>query len=208
MLDSIAPPRLPAEYRGLARIFRAEVKSTDSKFNAVLSAIMKPLQGRLKRHPKLRIEQIAGAERVYRAMVPQAFRIGEIEVNRDRAAFSISEVRLTATWLRIAAWEDEDSEPGLAIARFRLELANGKLRSRCMPSALVSLHSLGRWFERSGIRDHAALTHDLAVLAEVGDDADDRVATPDSDGAWVGAVINIRGEGEAVRARSVRTWHP
>jgi hypothetical protein len=73
------------------------------------------------------------------------------------------------------------------------------------PIGIVSAHAVGRWFERTGLRDHAMLLRDLAVLVDAGDDGD-RVATPE-DGSWLGGVEPMRGsDGSIARARSIRTW--
>jgi hypothetical protein len=59
----LAAPRVPAEFAGLARAFRSQVKLVDVAMNEALIAITTPLRARLSRHPKLRREMIAGAER-------------------------------------------------------------------------------------------------------------------------------------------------
>jgi hypothetical protein len=146
------PPRIGREFVGLARVFRNEVRAVDKQLHDVVEAVMAPLHGRLKRHPRLRHEQIVQAERVYRGRVPEKFRIGAIVVDRDRARFAIVEVRLTATWLRDDRWDDDGQEPGVAMADFYLKLIDGKLRAWCEPSAICSLHSLARWHERTGHR--------------------------------------------------------
>jgi len=51
---------------------------------------------RLRRHPKLRDEQIAGAAKTYMREVRAAFRISKtVDLCPDRALFSIGETRLT-----------------------------------------------------------------------------------------------------------------
>jgi hypothetical protein len=66
------------------------------------------------------------------------------------------------------------------------------------------LHTLGRWFERTGCRKHAVLVRDLAVLARA-DDVGERVAAPVG-GAWLGSVLTVNGsDGVTAQTRSVRT---
>jgi hypothetical protein len=55
---------------------------------------MKPLNAALKRHPRLRAEQIVQTERCYG---PTNSASAPVAVDRDRASFSITEVRLTVT---------------------------------------------------------------------------------------------------------------
>ena len=74
-----------------------------------------------------------------------------------------------------------------------------------MARGFVSMHALGRWFERTGHRDHERLLADLAVLAAAGDD-DDRVATPEG-GYWLGSMETMGGTDRVTAlARNVRTW--
>jgi hypothetical protein len=102
--------KVPAEFRGIARLFRNEVRAADVRMDAALAAIAAPLHARLRRHPRLREEQVAAAVKVYARDVPVAFRISSgIEACRDRARFAIAEVRLTATWMNARAWADDDA---------------------------------------------------------------------------------------------------
>ena len=76
-----------------------------------------------------------------------------------------------------------------------------------VPVAIVSLHALARWFERSGLRDHAALLTALAVLADAAEDGDE-VETPDG-GRWLGGIEPMRGtDRQTAHARNIRTWLP
>jgi hypothetical protein len=208
MSATLDPPRLGAEHRGQARLFRDAVKAGDHELARVVGSIARPLRARLARHPRLRCEQIMQAERLYRALTPARFRLGPIEVERDRDAFRIAELRLTSTWLFDRAWGDdpEQAEQGIAVAAFSLAQEGRRLVERWAARSLVSLHALGRWQERNVDRSHAALLADLGALAEVGDATDDRVVTP-SGGRWLGNVRPVRGDrhGSAL-ARSVRTY--
>jgi hypothetical protein len=195
--------KVPAEYRGMARVFRDEVRAADGRINRVIAVIMPPLHARLRRHPRLREEQIAVAAKLYTRDVPAAFRIGAIEICPDRARFSIGETRLTSTWMNSITWDAR--EPGVAVARCSLALVSGRLAAHWTPYALVSLHALARRIERGADRSHAALVRDLAVLADAGDDGD-RVPTPGG-GWWRGSVVTVgSGNGVVVRPRGVRTW--
>lgn len=78
-------------------------------------------------HPKLRHEQIVGAVRLYGITVPSRFSLGEVEVNRDRAAFSISEQRLSVTWM-----SDMASVTALmALAKWSMVKSGCRLLARC-----------------------------------------------------------------------------
>jgi hypothetical protein len=201
-------PRLPMEFRGLARAFRGGVRLEEVRFDQVLASIVLPLKRRLAHHPKLRHEQAAQAERLYRSVVPSRFRLSEVEVIRDRSKFSIREARLTATWMKSSDWQDDTDEIGIAVCTFELSLSNRRLSATWRPHGVASLHCLGRWFQRSGRRDHALLIRDLAVLLHAGEAGEVRNGdtVPTADGTWCGSVADLKGEGSTYRCRAVRTW--
>jgi hypothetical protein len=206
VLATAEKQRVSAEHRGLARRFRNEVKRIDEVMDPALAAIAKPLVAPLRRHPRLRHELIAVAVLQYRRTVPTAFRFGEVEVTPDRDAFLIAETRATATWINSRDWSSDATEAGVAVARCSLTMRpRVGLVHVWMPRAIVSMHAIARWFERSGGRDHDRLLADLAVLTAVGDD-DDRVATPGG-GFWRGEMEAMQGTDKlTTTARNVRTW--
>jgi hypothetical protein len=197
--------KVPAEFVGLARLYRNSVESEDKLFDRAVATITAPLRARLRRHPLLRGEQVAQAERLYARTVPSVFRFGVPLIAPDRAAFSIIEHRLTATLLHDDHWQDAENynEAGVAVCRFSLALKDGRLRERWEPVAVVSFHALGRYYERSGRRDHAALLTALSVLLDAGDGDE----VPAGDGLWIGSRVLMKGPGRKVTARSVRTYH-
>jgi hypothetical protein len=205
---------VPIEFVGLARLFRGQCKVEDSAYDGAVLAIAKPLKARLTRHPKLRHEQIAQAERLYRSTVPAKFRVGELAIERDRAKFGIAEVRICPAWFNSSLWQDENyREPGCALCEFAMFVEAGKLRHTIKPIAVVSLHALGRRLERGRGREQAALIRDIALLAGATGDGD--VATPEADGLWVGHMVKMQGQNLAstdpqgwALARAVRTWRP
>jgi hypothetical protein len=206
MILTLDRERVSSEYTGLARVFRSAVKAEDVALDKALDAITAPLRPRLKRHPKLRHEQIAGTVRLYGILVPNEFRIGETDIDRDRSAFSISETRLACSWQRFDEWQSPDArELGLAVARYRLALKDGRLRETWDAYAVVSLHAIARRIERGNDRSHSALFADLALLADAVGTIGDQVTTPD--GFWLGGERDVRdSKGRTSRARSVRTW--
>jgi hypothetical protein len=196
--------RVGAQWRGLARQFRRQVKTDDVTIDRVLPGITAPLRARLRRHPKLRREQIAGAERCYRAAIPSAFRIGDLLVNTRRAAFRITEIRLSATWIACDDWQDDYRELGVGVCRFDLALTDGVLSETWTPIATASLHAISRRLERGQDASHQALVTDLACLATP-PAAANHIST--ADGAWAGAMVatTLR-RGDKVMAFNARTW--
>jgi hypothetical protein len=64
-----------------------------------------------------------------------------VAIDIDRAAFSISEPRLSVTTMHTEGWDDPAyRELGVSVCRFSLTLAAGRLRERCEAVAIVSLH--------------------------------------------------------------------
>jgi hypothetical protein len=204
-LTTIERRKVPAEFRGAARVFRDEVKRIDKEMDRALATIAKPLVVRLRRHPRLRHELIAVAVHQYRRTVPVEFRFGEVEVTPDRDAFEIAEIRATATWINSVEWDSDAIEAGIAVARCTLTMRpTVGLVHIWMPRAVVSMHAIARWFERSGSRDHDRILADLAVLADSAGDGD-HVATPG--GFWRGEMEVMEGTDKVTaRARNVRTW--
>jgi hypothetical protein len=201
MSVTLERPRVPAEHVGQARVFRDAVKRTDEQFERIIRAIARPLHLRLRRHPRLRHEMIAQAVRQYRA-IPPDYRLTMPEITPSRDAFAISEPRLCASRMTDADWHQPHIEPGVAVLRFVLALAGGRLTVRWQPVALCSLHSLSRWVERTGRRDHAALVHDLAALID-GDLTGGCIAA--SGGYWMGAMVGMRGREGPALVKSIRT---
>jgi len=198
------PNRVPSEYAGLARLFHREVQIDDREAEKAHRVITKPLRYRVQRHPRLRPEQVAGAIRQYRQLVPSRFRIGELAINPDRASFSIADRRLLVTWLNAETWNAPGvRELGVGIGVYRMELHDGKLSQCWQVEAIVSMHSLGRWMERTGLRDHGALLADLAALIGA-DETTERIPTP-SGYFWLGAVLPMKGPRGETKVRSVRT---
>jgi hypothetical protein len=197
-------PRVTAEARGWVRVFRAEVRAADERFETALAGVITPLRERLRRHTRLREEQARIAALAYRREAPPEFRLGELSITPDRDRFMVQETRLIATWFCATAWGDDDArEPGVALVTYTVRLERGRLRVGWVPLAIISGHALGRFFERTGRRTHAALVADLAVLADAGPDGD-RVAV--GDGWWMGAVVPMQGKHGITSARSIRTY--
>jgi hypothetical protein len=199
-----AAPRVPMEFVGLARCFRSEVQHADTAMEKALVTITMPLRARVRRHPRLRHEQIAQAERLYRSNVPPDFRLGGIEIDRDRAAFRISECRVSPTLMNDGAWRDTTyAEPGVALSTYTMALSDGTFAERWNVQAILSLHCLARHFERTGNRDYAVLVADIAALRGAPLE-NEKVPTP-TGYFWLGNVRPMTGPKQQGPVRSVRT---
>jgi hypothetical protein len=207
VLDAATSSRVPAEFTGAARVFRTAVQAEDRVVDRALNVIARPLKERLRRHPKLRPEQPMGVLRQWAQSVPTGFLLGHPHVVCLRTEFAITEHRISSSWLYNDEWNNDERERGLSVCRFVFAVRRGKLTLRWTPVACVSLHAMGRWFERSGLREHEALTAALAVLVET-DESLERVNT--RDGFWLGGVVEAMNDAEhkGVKLRNVRTWLP
>jgi hypothetical protein len=138
--------------------------------------------------------------------MPEIFRISPPRIARPRTEVAISEIRVTTSWITDRTWgATPERERGIALGELIFAVP-GKQLIRCWtPRVNISLHALGRWFERSGEREHTALIRDLAMLAQA-DEKAERVETPG--GFWLGQVIDAMddGAGKGVKMRNVRTW--
>jgi hypothetical protein len=207
MSEVLDRARVPVEFTGLARGFRGAIKAEDTRYDEVVASIAAPLRARLQRHPRLRHEQIAQAVRCYQGFVPSKYRIGKVEIERDRSRFSIREVRICPAWFNNSLWHNDNyREPGCAVCRFNLFAEPGRLRRVIKPIAVASLHALGRRLQRGRGRDHPALVRDLGLLADA-PDGGDAVATPEADGSWIGGMVQMNSQDGWSTARAVRTWH-
>jgi hypothetical protein len=202
------PHYVPAEHLGQARVFRDSVRAVDRLVDAALAVIAKPLRQRLARHPALRSETPMGVLRTWAQTVPADFRLAPSRVMHARTEFAITELRVSGSWIRDQAWgDDAGREYGLAICSLVFSVHRGELIHQWRPVVNVSLHSLGRWFERGHpCREPAALLADLTTLAQAGANGGEVHCPPR--GIWKGGMIeafdDVRRQG--VKLRNVRTW--
>jgi hypothetical protein len=103
----------------------------------------------------------------------------------------------------MTSWDAEARERGLSLCKLTFAVRKGKLSLHWTPVAVISLHALGRWFERSRLREHEALIAAVAVLVDT-DETIDRVPTSSSGGFWLGAVVE--GLNDHDGKGDVRTW--
>jgi hypothetical protein len=199
-----SPPRVPAEFLGLARAYRNQVHAADQACAVALRGIITPLRMRLARKPTLREENIVHAGRAWSKFMPAAFRIGETRIVRTRREFVIAEDRISVSWLQAARWGER--ERGVSVCRLVVAAHKGDLREDWRPVACVSLHALARRFERGADRRHAALTSDLARLLNFEADPCGQVTC--DDGYWLGDLVDLMDETArtARQCRNVRTF--
>ena len=125
----------------------------------------------------------------------------------------ISEARLCAGRLQRRDWGEGVSKPGLTICLMELRVAENICRTMQDLVVLLSLHALGRWFQRSLDNSETALLADLAalgasygaMLSEHERTLDPRFRVQVAGGAWVGEV-NRRYSEATLQESGLRRW--
>jgi hypothetical protein len=199
---------VPAEFIGMARAFRSRVLASNNQMEPLILRILKPLQQRLAKKPTIRFEMALDTVRRWRAM-PAPFRMQPLHTD-----FNGSDGLVIHDWLLSASeqydkeWErrPEDAdiwEAGVSLVRLELNTA-GKVRLLDdTPYCLFSLHSLGRWYERSGCWSDADLIADIAHTF----DATEPEQINCDGAAWLGKkTIAHADNGRAFNVCNVRTF--
>jgi hypothetical protein len=177
---------VPREFTGLARLFRQTVHAENERMCEYLLDRVQPIIERLDRKPSLRPDHLLLIRNAWDTM-PQQFRLSN-EFTGNHKHFRFNEARIFA-----AKWEKADElwsspEPGILLQLNVLSWRGGDLEHFLMPLALVGLHALGRWFERTGSDDTDSLLHDLKPLIYAEHDAK---RVPCGSGTWIGESVSI-----------------
>jgi hypothetical protein len=161
-----APPRsVSPEHRGRAREFRTRLAVEDPAAQDLVDAIGMPLRARLRRGSIPRADALADAARRWRDDMPTAGRIAlEIDV-RGRAHLTIKELRASAARVHLDVWQPGASEPGVAILLTGFAIHRRAWKPHHELLAGLTLHSLGRFFQRSFDTSHASLIAAMQGLA-------------------------------------------
>jgi hypothetical protein len=200
-----AERRVPSEFVGRARQFRQAVLAADTAIAAGLPGLLGPLQARLNRKPTLRPAMVVDLIRRWPEVIPDRYCLAR-NASVDKNALTISEVRIAASHLHNPAWDGQDWEHGISVAKLNSTTGHGQLRLTVTPVASVSLHALARRYQRSIQRDHAAVIRDLKALARHPQSG--KVFT--DTGCWCGRVVTTRhevdGEPRPLRLLAIRTF--
>jgi hypothetical protein len=99
-----ANDRVPAEFIGQARAFRAALLAEDMAISAHVDAIAAPLRARFRRKRTPRSSALTDAARLWRTNIPAIGRLS-VSIKLERTRLEILEVRASATELTRAAWQ-------------------------------------------------------------------------------------------------------
>jgi hypothetical protein len=139
--------RVPFEFRGLGRCFREQIADADDLAVRTMAHVFTPLAVRADRSAIPRTELLQDAARDWRQEMPTVGLL-DSKIQRSRRELHIREVRVGAGTLSHATWDKETSEPVVAILLVDLHVAPGICRLIVDTAVLLSLHALGRWYQR------------------------------------------------------------
>jgi hypothetical protein len=199
------PPAVPREHIGQVRALRNGIR--DLAAGTAIAAISRKLQARARRRQKLTVSDAVKFRDQWVTEVPAAGRLSFVS-KISAHSLIIREVRLVASHVRLSEWPDEDREPGLSIMSIGISSVAGEFWFEHDFIASLSLHALGRRFERGGDKSLVAITADLRAIAEAPHaalGADIEIPVPD--GRWVGRVLSVRDAlDRMVQIAAVRTF--
>jgi hypothetical protein len=177
---------VPRQFLGLARDLIRRVDAASVCYADKL-AVLKTLNTRMKRHRLLRPESIIDFRRAWREKA--SFRLDFQDLSTDKY------LRLMEMWLMTDRIARSDWQPGtdtvaLVVSRFQIRVDKVLQRWAIDAPVTISLHALGRCYERGGSTTEARVTDDLRRLAEAAGSLpapDDRgfVRVPNGIGVWV-----------------------
>jgi hypothetical protein len=165
----------------------------------MLERITAPVFTRLERHPgrNLRDGALRTLADAWKAL-PHDFRLGSgAQLDPRGRRGKIIDLRVQPATLQSADWDNDAIEPTLSVAMhwFDVPPRVDQTTSQCL--AVVSLHALGRRYERGRDHSHAAIITDLQALATVNvNDADSfpeggRFQVPTPRGLWCGTAVGV-----------------
>jgi hypothetical protein len=185
--------RVPFEFVGLARAFRARVTLDDGIVTRTLPQLLKKiLERRSRHHTKLREDVCKDFVRTWGETIPRRFCLGSSASFR-KGRLQVQEIRVTSLKFQDDRWQSRSSEPGLGIIALDLDSDN-QIPFQYRTIVILSLHAIGRWYERAaGQRTDQALVETLAPLVSSKnyDAALERVMA--GSGHWRGDVRKLTG---------------
>jgi hypothetical protein len=189
---------VPFEHQGLARDFRRRVQAEELQYRAWLEALLRPVFDRLDRgHNSLRPHHSEFVKRHWDTM-PHDFLLGAT-ASYDGKRLKLTMLRVYATKNRERYWsKDNPDEDRLWIGGWFLQ-PMPKYQLQDYNLGQVSLHALGRRYQRSINADERAdraILRDLAVLADPVKSLDNGRIARTKHGYWIG---NRLGDGFSIR---------
>jgi hypothetical protein len=156
--------RVPAEFVGKARVFRDRMIAATTGVGMQMNAISQYSFGLYKRRNAApRPEHLIAIEQQWRSISPGGCL--RLTVRRDRRSMSIADTRITATTSKNIEWGDA-SEKSICLIESSLALTKRHAETMTTTLAAVSLHALGRWYQRAFTTNDTAMMLDLALVVK------------------------------------------
>jgi hypothetical protein len=183
--------KVPAEFVGKARVFRSHMIAATTGVGIQMNAISQYSFGLYKRRNAApRPEHLVAIERQWRS-IPQAGCL-RLTVRRDKRSMSIEDTRITATTSKNTQWGDR-SEKSICLIESSLALTKRHAETTATTLAAVSLHALGRWYQRAFTTNDTAMLLDLALVVKavptLDPNAVDVELPSENGGSWRGAIV-------------------
>src|SRR6202012_181595 len=141
-----------------------------------------------RRNAPPRPEHLIAIEQRWRSIPPAGCL--RLTVRRDKRSMSIENTRITATTSKNIEWGDA-SEKSICLIESSLALTKRQAETTTTTLAAVSLHALGRWYQRALATTDTAMLLDLALVVRAVSTLDPNapdVELPSTNGgSWRGA---------------------
>jgi hypothetical protein len=211
---------VPAEARGLARLFRARVMANANLSTPLIEALFNELAAIVRRRGKPpRDETMTEIVRRWR-QIPADNRIGALVIKQERRGHSspiqwtIADTRLMASNINHVPEYGDINEIAVCLVTYALTTSPRLLpHVTRIPIATLNHHALGRRMERFPSQTYdASMLRDIAsILAAAPElltrEQDFIIPTGTGDGQWKGMATNLRDvDGTMVAALHVRTY--
>jgi hypothetical protein len=183
--------KVPAEFVGKARVFRSRMIAATTRVGMQMNAISQYSFGLYKRRNAApRPEHLVAIEQQWRSISPAGCL--RLTVRRDKRSMSIEDTRIAATTSKNAQWGDA-SEKSICLVESSLALTKRHAETTATTLAAVSLHALGRWYQRAFTTNDIAMMLDLALVVKAVPTLDPNVIDVDlpseNGGSWRGAIV-------------------
>jgi hypothetical protein len=183
--------KVPAEFVGKARVFRSRMIAATTGVGLQMNAISQYSFGLYRRRNAApRPEHLVAIEQQWRSIPPAGCL--RLTVRRDRRSMSIEDTRITATTSKNIEWGDA-SEKSICLIESSLALTKRHAETMTTTLAAVSLHALGRWYQRAFTTHGTAMMLDLALVVRavptLDPNATDVELPSGNGGSWRGAIV-------------------
>jgi hypothetical protein len=184
--------RVPVQWLGRARLLRSRIMAAYDEWAAAGDRLLAPLRRRDDFVPVYTRQTLSVTLARWKRLPVW----GQIRciTRQDRAALSILEFRLAPLVTQRVGWDADELTVALALISVDLRLPAAFI-DQVEVVACISLHALGRRFERSVRRDDISVLRDLVPIPSATMRADGDFAVPAYHGGqWIGQAMTCNGK--------------